>query len=416
MKLYIPDVSDYGFGHYDTWLDRAANLLDTCLTGEERFSDSLGWLDIDKWAGENTLASIEALARNIRERDRVFVLVGVGGSMNAARSVIEAISAAGSPKIVYGGNSISARAVRQMLAQCDGESFSVNVIAKNFETLEPGLAFRVLRKKLYETYGAKAAEHIVATGTAGSALETLCREQQYAFFPFPLDIGGRFTALSNVGLLPMSVAGVDIRELVQGARDMRRQLETQKGADNDAVRYAALRNMLYSAGYRLELLASFEPELKYFAKWWIQLFGESEGKDGKGLFPVSAEYSEELHSIGQFVQDGTPILFETFLDVENVQDSHIICCDGLEDGFKYLNNKDCAEINRVALQSTMVAHSKRLPCIRFTIPRIDAYCFGQMFYFFEFSCYLSGRILGINPFNQPGVEAYKDTMFKALGK
>ena len=391
-------------------------VLKVAQKGETQYADSQGWLDTEEWASQNQIEILENLAREIQEKADVFVLIGVGGSNNSARSVIEAIQKEGTPKIIYAGNTLSPNALNKMLRQIKGKSVYMNCIAKNFETLEPGASFRILRNYLYEWYGEEAKERILVTGTKGSALEMLCETNGYRFLEFPVNVGGRYTAMTNVGLLPMAVAGVDIKELVKGANVMQKQLREQDSENNIAYQYACIRNFLYQKGYRIEMLASFEPQFRWFYKWWIQLFAESEGKENKGIFPVSSEYSEELHSVGQFVQDGTPILFETFLDVKEQQDSLIVERDGVKDYFDYLDGKDFWEINKAAYYATVTAHSEKLPCFTLQVDAIDAYHFGQLFYFFQFACYLSCKIMGVNAFDQPGVEAYKIGMFKALGK
>lgn len=392
--------------------------LERAQAGEEQYADSQGWLHVNEWGGEEVLARVEQIAAHIRETCDAFVLIGVGGSNNAARSAIEALRSTGDgPEIIYAGNTLSAHAINCMLKQLEGKRFAVDCIAKNFETLEPGSAFRVLRRELAARYTpAEAASRIICTGTIGSSLEKLCTDEGYTFLPFPTNIGGRYTAMTYVGLLPMAVAGIDVRALVRGAADMERTLHTGVPEENLALRYAVLRGLYYRRGYKLELLASFEPQFRWFYKWWVQLFAESEGKDGKGLFPVAAEYSEELHAVGQYIQDGAPLMFETFLDVEARQDSLIIMPDGKADYFDYLNGKDFYDINKAAFSATVTAHSEKLPCLIFEVPALDAYNFGQLFYFFQFACYISGSLLGINPFDQPGVEAYKGWMFQALGK
>lgn len=392
-------------------------VLEKAQLGEAQYSDSQGWLHVDEWANEQILTHIEQLAAEIRKNSDAFVLIGVGGSNNAARSVIEALNNGNGPEIIYAGNTLSANAMNRLLKQLENKRFSMNCIAKNFETLEPGISFRVLRQELASRCcAADAANRIICTGTYGSSLEQLCINEGYTFVPFPTNIGGRYSAVSYVGLLPMAVAGIDIRALVRGAADMERTLHTGSPSENLALRYAALRNLYYQKGYRMELLASFEPQFRFFYKWWTQLFAESEGKDGKGLFPIAAEYSEELHAVGQYVQDGAPLMFETFLDVEARQDSLFVVPDQKADFFDYLDGKDFFDINKAAFSATVTAHSAKLPCLIFEIPALDAYHFGQLFYFFQFACYISGRLLDINPFDQPGVEAYKNWMFRALGK
>lgn len=404
-------------GELEAYIGQSAPVLARACAGEAKYADSLGWLDVEEWAGEEMLARGEALAAEIRAKADVFVLIGVGGSNNAARAVAEAIQPAGGTRIVYAGNTLSPHAVNQMLAQLEGKEVYIDCIAKNFETLEPGVAFRVLRQYLVKRYGREeAARRILCTGTCGSSLEELCRREGYEFLPFATNVGGRYTALTYVHLVPLAVAGVDIRALAKGAADMARRLHTEPAEENLALRYAALRSLYFQKGYRVEILSAFEPQLRWFYKWWEQLFAESEGKDGTGLLPVTGEFSEQLHSLGQFIQDGTHLLFETFLDVQEQQASCVVQPDEVDDGFAYLDGKDFWQLNKASFQATRKAHSQTLPCLTLEMDRLDAYNFGQLFYFFEFACYLSGSLLGVNPFDQPGVEAYKGWMFQALGK
>ncbi len=398
-------------------MKNAAPILEQAQAGEEKYADSQGWLDPDKWAGEDTLSHIEKLAAEIQADSDAFVLIGVGGSNNAARSVIKALADGSKVEIIYAGNTLSPHALNKVLKSLEGKDYVIDCIAKNFETLEPGSSFRILREAMAKKYSPEeAAKRTICTGTFGSSLERLCAAEGYTFVPFPTDIGGRYSAFSYVGLLPMAVAGIDIRALVQGGKDMAAQLHMEGAEDNLALKYAALRNLYIQRGYKLEMLASFEPQFAAFFKWWVQLFGESEGKDGKGLFPVAGEYSEELHAVGQYLQDGAPLMFETFLNVKEPNSSLIIHNDGKKDYFDYLDGKDFFDINKAAFDATLKAHSQKMPCVIFDLDRLDAYHFGQLFYFFQFACYVSGEILGINPFDQPGVEAYKRWMFKALGK
>lgn len=384
---------------------------------ENKYRDSLGWLRVSEWADDTHLNRIYKIAEKVRKKAEVFVLIGVGGSNNAARAVIEALKTEGNPEIIYAGNTLSSDALNKMLASLEGKSVYLDCIAKNFETLEPGASFRILRRYLENTYGDRgAAERTIATGTKGSSLEKLCEENGYTFLEFPEDIGGRYTAMTNVGLLPMAVAGIDIRSLVRGASDMEMRLKEDCSVNNPAYRYACYRNALYKKGYRVEILSSFEPQFRWFFKWWQQLFAESEGKDGKGIFPSYCEFSEDLHSVGQFIQSGTHILFETFLTIKNGQSSLIIYDDGKNDFFDYLNGKDFKDINRIDFEATIQAHSKVLPCMNIELDRLGAYEFGELFYFFQYACYISAEILGVNPFDQPGVEAYKTRLFAALGK
>jgi len=397
---------------------RKANLelLEKAKSGEEQYADSQDWLDTDICAGEENLRRLEDIAGRIREEADAFVLIGVGGSNNAARSVIEAIGRDDAPEIIYAGNTLSAHALSKMMKKLEGKSIFIDCIAKNFETLEPGSSFRIIRQYMESVYGGNAAKRIIATGTPGSSLEKLCRDNGYTFLEFPVNVGGRYTAMTNVGLLPMAVAGVDIRSLVKGAHEMQVRLHGETADENIAYQYACYRNLFYRHGYKVEMLSCFEPQIRWFFEWWKQLFAESEGKDNRGIFPVTGEFSEELHSIGQFIQDGSPILFETFLDVKEPDGSMIVKPDDKKDYFDYLDNKDFRDINRAAFEATVSAHGAKLPCLILEADRLDAAHFGQLFYFFQFACYLSCRIMGVNPFNQPGVELYKIQMFDALGK
>ncbi|MCI8980798.1 MAG: glucose-6-phosphate isomerase [Hungatella sp.] len=405
--LSSQEITDY--------MAASKDILARVKKGEERYGDSLGWLDPDQWGGEAALSYLEEKAARVREIADAFVLIGVGGSNNSARAVIKALRKPGMPEIFYAGNSISPHSARCLLKELENRSVYINVIAKNFETLEPGLGFRILRRFLEEKYGCEAKKRISATGTKGSWLDKLCKDHGYDFFIFPDDIGGRFSAICDVGLFPMAVAGMDIRGLVQGAKDMRQRLMSGE-EDNVAYRYAIIRNLLYKKGFRVEMLSFFEPRFRYFGKWWTQLLAESEGKDGKGAYPVTAECSEDLHSVGQFVQEGSPVIYETFLNVKERDFSYVLEADGVDDRFDYVNGRDLWDINQAAFGATCQAHGDRLPVFGLTVDRLDAYHFGQLFYFFEFGIYLSGSLLGINPFNQPGVEAYKNYMFRALGK
>lgn len=391
-------------------------VLEAVKTGEPQYRESLGWLDVDTWAGDAWLKRYEETARMIRAEATALVVVGIGGSNQAARAVVDAIGEKGGLKIVWAGNSISAHSIRQALAELEGESVYVNIIAKNFETLEPGIGFRAMRDFLRERYGDEYPRRVICTGTEGSHLEDLCQKHGFRFLPFPREIGGRFTALSPIGLLPMAAAGMDIRAMAAGARQMRERLRAEGAEENIALRYAVIRNLLYQKGFRMEMLSFFEPRYFRFAKWWMQLFGESEGKDGKGLYPLFGNFSEDLHSIGQFLQDGTCVIFETFLEAEDSGASYVLHGDEVDDRFGYLDGKDFDEINRAACEATVAAHSEKYPCLRLRADAIDEKSFGELFYFFQFTCYLSARILGVNPFDQPGVEAYKTNMFKALGK
>ena len=401
-KLSSNEINSY-IMKQNTVLEQIQNDADNIC-----FADFLGWKKVDRWAGPRILFSLEQLAAEVRREANTFVLVGVGGSNNAARAVIKGLPPDGKISVLYGGNTLSPYDINKMLNKLENKSFYINVIAKNFETLEPGSGFRVLRHRMEELYGKDGAAHrIICTGTHGSYFEELCKKEGYRFLTFPETIGGRYSAFCDVGLFPMAVAGINIRQLVAGAKDMQNRLYTTKGAENPAMYYASVRNLLYAAGYRIEMLAAFESRFRYFAKWWTQLFAESEGKDGKGLYPVFAEYSEDLHSVGQFVQDGSRIIFETFLEIRNQDAGYILFPDHVDDRFSYLDGTDFWDINKSAYEATVSAHARILPCFKLCVDSLDAYHFGQLFYFFFFSCYLSASLAGVNPFDQPGVEAYK---------
>ena len=397
----------------------AAPLLAEVLAGEARYQDSLGWFSVDEAAGPERVDFLLEQAARVRADADAFVVIGIGGSNQAARAVVKALRPEGGPAILWAGNTISACETARLLKELDGfRSVYIDCIAKNFETLEPGISFRVLRHYLEQRYGqAEAAKRIFATGTPGSTLHQLCLDNGYTFLTFPERIGGRYSVGSDVGLFPMAVAGVDVRALVQGMRDMRDQLRAAPAGENLALRYACLRKWMLEQGLSLEMLAFFEPRLDYFAKWWIQLFAESEGKDGTGLYPVVSSNSEDLHSIGQFIQQGSPILFETFVTVRARDASVALPATDKKDYFDYLTGRDFWDINDTARRATMRAHSEGgIPCLELSIPAIDAHTLGELFYFFLFSCYLSCKLVGVNPFDQPGVESYKGYMFKNLGK
>ena len=403
----------------DQRVQAAAPLLAEVLAGEEQYQDNLGWFSVDEAAGPERVDFLLEQAGRVRADADAFVVIGIGGSNQAARAVVKALRPEDGPAILWAGNTISACETARLLKELDGyRSVYIDCIAKNFETLEPGISFRVLRHYLEQRYGqAEAAKRIFATGTPGSTLHQLCIDNGYTFLTFPERIGGRYSVGSDVGLFPMAVAGVDVKALVQGMRDMRDELRAAPAGENLALRYACLRKWMLEQGLSLEMLAFFEPRLDYFAKWWIQLFAESEGKDGTGLYPVVSSNSEDLHSIGQFIQQGSPILFETFVTVRARDASVVLPATDKKDYFDYLTGRDFWDINDTARRATMRAHSEGgIPCLELSIPAIDAHTLGELFYFFLFSCYLSCRLVGVNPFNQPGVESYKGYMFKNLGK
>lgn len=384
---------------------------------ENTFTDvgCKGWMNPQP--DERKMEKLREKAEEVRKNADVFVLVGVGGSNQAARAVIKALQTRGDrPEILYAGNTLSSHYLSELLESLEGKSVYINVIAKNFDTLEPGSHFRVLRSFIERHWSKKElSKRVILTGSRDTRLERIAENLGCLFLEFPEDVGGRYSAFTPVGLFPMLVAGVDVDALLLGAQEQREALLASGGGD--AVRYAAFRNAAYSAGYDVEILSFFEPRLEYFAKWWIQLFAESEGKKGKGIFPSAGNYSEDLHSLGQYVQEGRRVLLETFLSVEEPGDSVSVPAGDMEDGFDYLTGKSFLEINRCAEKATVQAHMDGgVPCVQLKMEQINEKSLGALFYFFMVSCAVSGKLLGINPFNQEGVEAYKRTMFQLLGK
>ncbi len=392
----------------DEKLDELARENLSLLDDKKPFFDSAGWSESER---ESMLEDCEWLSTIVRKNADVLVVIGVGGSNRAARAVYDCSGSKSKVQIEWAGLNYSASEMNALLERLSGKSVYINVIAKNFKTLEPGLWFRVLRNWLREEYGDEYSGRIICTGTPGSDLERLADDNGYYFLEFPTDVCGRYSSLTEVSLFPLAVAGFNIRKIINGAEAMHTAL--QKTDDNPALKLASARNYLYQQGYRLEMLSFFEPSLERFSKWWTQLFAESEGKDGKGLYPVVGSFTEDLHSIGQYIQQGEPILFETFLNVLNPEDRSIELTD-IPDGFEYLDGKSLNDVNNAAFKATLETHSKRFPCFEIDVVSLDEYTFGELFYFFEFTCYLSAKISGVNPFDQPGVEGYKEKTIASL--
>lgn len=376
----------------------------------------LGWRTLEQSAVQ--LDVMKEKAQEIREHADVFVIVGVGGSNQAARAMIEALKLdRKGPEIVYLGNMLSPYYISKTLEHMEGKSVYIDVIAKNFETLEPGSHFRILRQWMKKRYTKEEmAKRIIVTGTIGSRLDEIAQENGYLFLQFPVPVGGRYSAFTPVGLFPVMVAGLDVDAFLDGvsaAMD-----DCKENEKNPAISYAAARNLLYDRGYDVEMLVSFEPQLAYLEKWWVQLFGESEGKEKKGVYPAAAIYSEDLHSIGQYMQDGRRNLIETFLSVKNPGASAVIEPDPeFGDWFEYLDHMDFDQINKAAEAATLEAHAAGgVPCIRFQAEEISEHMFGELYYYFMMACAVSGTMMKVNPFDQEGVEEYKRSMFKILGK
>ncbi len=392
-------------------------------------ADFLGWLDLPKRYDKEEFKRIKSAARKIRQQSAVLVVVGIGGSYLGARAAIEALSHSfhnqltkkqrKGPEIYFAGTNLSPVYLRHLLDVIGDRDFSVNVISKSGTTTEPAIAFRVFKNLLEEKYGkAGARERIFATtDKAKGALKGLAEKERYETFVVPDNVGGRFSVLTAVGLLPIACAGIDITQLMKGAATAMKEFRAPFD-ENPCHQYAAVRNILYSKGYQLELLINYEPALHYLAEWWKQLFGESEGKDGKGIFPASANFTTDLHSLGQYIQDGRRNLFETLLSIENPGTDWVIEKneDNL-DGLNYLAGKTLDYVNRKACEGTIMAHvDGGVPNVVIRLPQLNAFHLGYLFYFFEKACGVSGYLQGVNPFDQPGVEAYKKNMFKLLGK
>ena len=393
-------------------------------------NDFLGWIDLPVDYYKEEFARIKKAAKKIQEDSEVLLVIGIGGSYLGARAAIEFLrhgfynnvskEVRKTPEIYYVGNSISSSYIQGLVDVIGDRDFSVNMISKSGTTTEPAIAFRVFKEILEKKYGKKeAAGRIYATtDRAKGALKKVADEEGYETFVVPDDVGGRFSVLTAVGLLPIAVSGADIDKLMEGAASGRELALNQPFESNDALQYAAIRNILHRKGKTVEILANYEPSLHYVSEWWKQLYGESEGKDQKGIFPASVDLTTDLHSMGQFIQDGARIMFETVLNVEKSKVELTINEEPVDlDGLNYLAGKTVDFVNKSAMNGTILAHTDgNVPNLMVTIPEQNEFYLGQLFYFFEFACGVSGYVSGVNPFNQPGVESYKKNMFALLGK
>ena len=407
-----------------------ADAKETLVSKTGAGNDFLGWIDLPVDYDKDEFTRIKAAAKKIQEDSEVLLVIGIGGSYLGARAAIEFLrhnfynmvdkSVRKTPEIYYVGNSISSTYISHLLDVIGDRDFSINMISKSGTTTEPAIAFRVFKKKLEEKYGkAEAAKRIYATtDKARGALKNLANEEGYESFVVPDDVGGRFSVLTAVGLLPIAVSGADIDKLMEGAASGRKRALETPFAENDALKYAAVRNILLRKGKEVEIVANYEPSLHYVSEWWKQLYGESEGKDQKGLFPAAVDLTTDLHSMGQFIQDGSRIMFETVLNVEKSQCEIVLEEEPVDlDGLNYLAGKTVDFINKSAMTGTILAHTDgQVPNLMVNIPEQNEFYLGELFYFFEFACGISGYLLGVNPFNQPGVESYKKNMFALLGK
>lgn len=405
------------------------NAYNQLVTKQGAGNDFLGWLSLPEEISTDDISKINCVASRLQAQSEVVVVIGIGGSYLGARAVIEALQShfrmleanADCPLVLFAGNNISEDYLYDLQKVLDKKEYSLIVISKSGTTTEPAIAFRIFKEHCEKKYGKEGAKkRIVAiTDRARGALKKSADSEGYDTFVIPDDVGGRYSVLTPVGLLPIAVAGYDIQLLIKGARDMREALLTQTHIDNNpAMQYALIRNYLYNNGKRVEMMVTYEPRLYYFIEWYKQLFGESEGKENKGIFPAGATFSTDLHSLGQYIQEGERLLFETVISVENANHTLPIPFDKQNiDGLNYLQQKKIHEINLTAEIGTRIAHiDGGVPNLRIAIPSISEVTLGELVYFFEFSCALGGYLLNINPFNQPGVEAYKRNMFKLLGK
>lgn len=393
-------------------------------------SDFLGWVDLPNNYDRKEFSRIQKCAEKIQSDSDVLLVIGIGGSYLGARAAIEMLNHSfynalpkekrQTPQVIFVGNNISSTYMQDVMDLLEDKDFSINVISKSGTTTEPAIAFRIFKKILEEKYGKEEAKKRIyaTTDRERGALKKLANEEGYETFIIPDDVGGRYSVLTAVGLLPIAVAGADIEAMMKGAQDASHDFGKSELMENPAYQYAVVRNVLYNKGKTIEMLINYEPSLQYFAEWWKQLFGESEGKDQKGIFPASANFSTDLHSLGQYVQEGRRDLFETVLNVENPRHELTIeeDADNL-DGLNYLAGKTVDFVNKKAFEGTMLAHTDGgVPNLVVNIPELNEYTFGYLVYFFEKACAMSGYLMGVNPFDQPGVEAYKTNMFALLGK
>ncbi len=394
-------------------------------------SDFLGWVTLPEEIDEALIGSIMQAAREISAKVDIFVVVGIGGSYLGARAVIEALQhnfapvlskqERKAPLVLYAGNNISEDYLADLLEVLDRHEYAITVISKSGTTTEPAIAFRILRRHIEQKYGKEEAKRriIAITDKSKGALKNLADAEGYRTYVVPDDVGGRYSVLTPVGLLPIAVAGYDIRSFVEGAREMKRLVTTAKTiSENPAFKYAAARNALYAAGKPVEIMVNYQPSLIYITEWWKQLYGESEGKQNRGIFPAGVSFTTDLHSMGQYIQEGLRVIFETVLQIEKPRRELTIPAENDDaDGLNFVAGKRLYEVNRQAELGTLLAHvDGEVPNIVIKLPHISENTLGQLLYFYEFACALSGYLLDVNPFDQPGVEAYKKNMFALLGK
>ena len=393
-------------------------------------NDFLGWIDLPVDYDKDEFARIKKAAAKIQSDSEVLLVIGIGGSYLGARAAVEFLRHSfynvvskeirKTPEIYFVGNSISSTYIRHLMDVIGDMDFSINMISKSGTTTEPAIAFRVFKEMMEKKYGKEeAARRIYATtDRVKGSLKHLATEEGYETFVVPDDIGGRFSVLTAVGLLPIAVSGADIDKLMEGARAGRETALNAPFEENDSLKYAAIRNILLRKGKEIEILANYEPSVHYVSEWWKQLYGESEGKDQKGIFPASVDLTTDLHSMGQFIQDGSRNMFETVINIETSREELVLQEEPVDlDGLNYLAGKSVDFVNKSAMNGTILAHTDgQVPNLMVKVPEVNEFYLGELFYFFEFACGVSGYLLGVNPFNQPGVESYKKNMFALLGK
>ena len=420
-------IEDEEILKYEGKIVKIQSDLDRKSTDMKEF---VGWMELPTNYDKEEFERIKLAAKKIRNDSDVLVVIGIGGSYLGARAVIDSITHTfynslddakrGGPAIVYAGNNMSPHYINDLLELVAGKDISINVISKSGTTTEPAIAFRIFREVLETKYGVEEARKriYVTTDKERGALKGLATEEHYETFVIPDNVGGRYSVLTAVGLLPIAAAGVDIDKLMEGARNAQKRYSEPNLAKNDCYKYAVIRNLLHKDGKDIEILVNYEPKLHFFTEWWKQLYGESEGKEGKGIFPAGVDFSTDLHSMGQYIQEGKRILFETVLNIENVNsDVDIKLEENNADGLNYLAGKTLGYVNYKAMEGTVLAHvTGNVPNLRIDIEKLDEEHMGELIYFFEKACAISGGILGVDPFNQPGVEEYKKNMFKLLKK
>ena len=393
-------------------------------------NDFLGWIDLPVDYDKDEFARIKKAAAKIQSDSDVLLVIGIGGSYLGARAAIEFLTHSfynvldkgtrKTPQIFFVGNSISSKYIKDLQDVVRDKDFSINIISKSGTTTEPAIAFRVFKEMLIEKYGKEEANKRIyaTTDKAKGALKNLANQEGYESFVVPDDVGGRFSVLTAVGILPIAVSGADIDKLMEGAASGRKKALETPYEENPALLYASIRNILLRKGKHVEIVANYEPSLHYVSEWWKQLFGESEGKDQKGIFPAAVDLTTDLHSMGQFIQDGARIMFETVINVEESPEEVVLKEEEIDtDGMNYLAGKNVDFVNKSAMNGTILAHTDgQVPNLKVNVPEQNEFYLGELFYFFEFACGISGYLLGVNPFNQPGVESYKRNMFALLGK